>query len=300
MATIIGVPKESLPQEKRVAATPESIKKLTQRGLVVRVQKGAGEAAGISDEAFQAAGAELVDDAFGAGDTVFKVRPPTADEIGRLKEGAFVVSLMQPERNPGLVDALKAKKATALALEKIPRVTRAQKMDVLSSQANLSGYRAVVEAAIAYQGFFGPAAFGDIVGDDMAAHAARRLQVFFDDRQCDDFHNHQRRQAGIMTTEFGIARQAKFSRKRFCRSIGQIGQKLLDLSAVHGRDQLQQRFSDQNLGFETQQRFDAVIEIGKPAFHVEHEDQVGRMLNDEAVQALGGFQALTHAPVSAL
>ena len=157
MATIIGIPKESLPQEKRVAATPESIRKLTQRGLVVRVQKGAGAAAGISDEAFQAAGAELVDDAFGTGDTVFKVRPPTADEIGRLKEGAFIVSLMQPERNPGLVDALKAKKATALALERIPRVTRAQKMDVLSSQANLSGYRAVVEAAIAYQGFFGPA-----------------------------------------------------------------------------------------------------------------------------------------------
>lgn len=156
VATIIGVPKESLPREKRVAATPESVKKLRQRGFVVRVQRGAGEASGISDEAYEAAGAELVDDAFGAGDAVFKVRPPTAEEIARLKEGALLVSLLQPERNPGLLDALKAKKATALALEKIPRVTRAQKMDVLSSQANLAGYRAVIEAASAYQGFFGP------------------------------------------------------------------------------------------------------------------------------------------------
>ncbi len=156
MATIIGVPKESLPGEKRVAATPESIKKLTQRGLQVRVQRGAGLAAGISDEAFQVAGAELVDDALAAGDAVFKVRAPTADEVGRMREGALVVSLMQPERNPGLVDALAARKVTALALEKIPRVTRAQKMDVLSSQANLAGYRAVVEAATTYQGVFGP------------------------------------------------------------------------------------------------------------------------------------------------
>jgi NAD(P) transhydrogenase subunit alpha len=156
VATIIGIPKETLPGEKRVAATPESIKKLLSRGLVVRVEKGAGHAASISDEAFKAAGAELVDDVWGQADTLFKVRPPTVAEVARLKEGAFLVSLAYPERNPGLLDALKARKATALALEKIPRVTRAQKMDVLSSQANLSGYRAVVEAAAHLQGFFGP------------------------------------------------------------------------------------------------------------------------------------------------
>ncbi|MFT3706389.1 MAG: Re/Si-specific NAD(P)(+) transhydrogenase subunit alpha [Archangium sp.] len=152
---IIGVPKESLPGEKRVAATPESIKKLKERGLTVRVQHGAGLAAGISDDAFTAAGAELTDTPFDC-DVVFKVRPPTLDEVWKLKEGAFLVSLIQSERNPGLVDAIAGRKATVLALEKVPRVTRAQKMDVLSSMANLSGYRAVVEAAAHYQGFFSP------------------------------------------------------------------------------------------------------------------------------------------------
>ncbi|MEW5741164.1 MAG: Re/Si-specific NAD(P)(+) transhydrogenase subunit alpha [Myxococcota bacterium] len=156
MATIIGVPKETLPGEKRVAATPESVKKLFQRGLIIRVEKGAGSAAGYSDEAYRLAGAELVDDAWKDADAVFKVRPPTVEEAGRIKEGALLVSLLYPERNPGLSDVLKPRKVTALALEKIPRVTRAQKMDVLSSQANLSGYRAVVEAAAHLQGFFGP------------------------------------------------------------------------------------------------------------------------------------------------
>ncbi|MBL8910704.1 MAG: Re/Si-specific NAD(P)(+) transhydrogenase subunit alpha [Archangium sp.] len=152
----MGVPKESLPGEKRVAATPESIKKLKDRGLTVRVQKGAGAAAGIDDAAFAAAGAELTDTAPFDADAIFKVRPPTLDEVWKIKEGAFVVSLIQGERNPGLVDALAGRKATVLALEKVPRVTRAQKMDVLSSMANLSGYRAVVEAATHYQGFFSP------------------------------------------------------------------------------------------------------------------------------------------------
>ncbi len=152
---IIGVPKETLPGEKRVAATPESIKKLKDRGLGIRVQRGAGLAAGISDDAYVAAGAELTDTPWDH-DVVFKVRPPTLAEAGLLKEGALLVSLIQPASNPGLVDALKARKATVLALEKVPRITRAQKMDVLSSMANLSGYRAVVEAAAHYQGFFSP------------------------------------------------------------------------------------------------------------------------------------------------
>lgn len=155
VASIIGVPKESLPNELRVGATPESVTKLTKRGLQVHVQRGAGLAAGYADEAYTAAGARVVDGVWDC-EAIFKVRPPTLDEVAKLKDGAFVVSLMQPERNPGLVDALKAKRATALALERIPRVTRAQKMDVLSSQANLAGYRAVVEAAAHLQGFMGP------------------------------------------------------------------------------------------------------------------------------------------------
>jgi H+-translocating NAD(P) transhydrogenase subunit alpha len=156
VSVIIGVPKETLPGEKRVAATPESIKKFKERGLGVRVERGAGLGAGITDEAYTAAGAELVDEVWSTNDFVFKVRPPSLDEAAKLKEGALLVSLIQAERNPGLVDALKARKATVLALEKVPRITRAQKMDVLSSMANLSGYRAVVEAATHYQGFFSP------------------------------------------------------------------------------------------------------------------------------------------------
>ncbi len=153
--TNIGVPKETLPRERRVAATPESVKKLKDRGYLVRVERGAGEGAGISDESYRQAGAEVVDSAWGEA-LVFKVRPPTIEECGKLAEGALLVCLVQPERNPGLLDALKARKASVLALERVPRVTRAQKMDVLSSMANLAGYRAVVEAVAHYQGFFGP------------------------------------------------------------------------------------------------------------------------------------------------
>ncbi|MFO0596667.1 MAG: Re/Si-specific NAD(P)(+) transhydrogenase subunit alpha [Myxococcaceae bacterium] len=155
MSLIIGIPKETLPGEKRVAATPESIKKFKERGLGVRVEKGAGLAAGIDDAAYVAAGAELTDDAWSC-EAIFKVRPPTIAEAGKVKEGALLVSLIQPLSNPGLVEALAARKASVLALEKVPRITRAQKMDVLSSMANLSGYRAVVEAATHFQGFFSP------------------------------------------------------------------------------------------------------------------------------------------------
>lgn len=138
-----------------MAATAESVKKLKDKGYGLRVERGAGLAAGISDDAYAAAGAELVDSAWGEA-IVFKVRPPSTAEVQKLTEGALLVSLIQAERNPGLLDALKARKLTVLALEKVPRVTRAQKMDVLSSMGNLSGYRAVVEAAEHFQGFFGP------------------------------------------------------------------------------------------------------------------------------------------------
>ncbi len=152
---IIGVPRETADAERRVAATPESVKKLKDRGVIIRVEKGAGLASGISDEAYASAGAELVDDAFTA-PVVIKVRPPTMAEVERLQPESLLVSMLQPERNPGLLEALAARKVDAIALERVPRITRAQKMDVLSSMANLAGYRAVLEASHLYQGFFGP------------------------------------------------------------------------------------------------------------------------------------------------
>jgi NAD(P) transhydrogenase subunit alpha len=156
VATVIGVPRETAQRERRVAATPESVKKLTARGLKVQVQKGAGAAAGYPDAGYVEAGATLVDDAWTGAEVVLKVRPPSLDEVPKLAEGALLISLVQPERNPALTEALAGRKATVLALEKVPRITRAQKMDVLSSMANLAGYRAVVEAAAHFQGFFSP------------------------------------------------------------------------------------------------------------------------------------------------
>jgi NAD(P) transhydrogenase subunit alpha len=138
-----------------VAATPESVKKLVEHGLELVVERGAGVASGITDAAYEAAGAKLVDraEALGA-DVVLRVRPPVAADIALLKAGAIHVSHVQPERHPELPELFAKQKVTALALERVPRVTRAQKMDVLSSMANLAGYRAIVEAAECYQGFF--------------------------------------------------------------------------------------------------------------------------------------------------
>ncbi len=154
----IGVLKEQATLEKRVAVTPESTKKLLALGFNVFVEAGCGLLAGISDDAFAAAGATVTD-----GDTVIakadiwlKVRPPSLVEVERAREGQLLISLIQPERNPDLLGALASKKVNALALERIPRVTRAQKMDVLSSMGNLVGYRAVIESAANLQNFFGP------------------------------------------------------------------------------------------------------------------------------------------------
>ena len=143
--------------ERRVAATPDAVKKLVELGFEVRVERDAGAQAGFLDADYAAAGAQVVDraQAFGA-DVVLKVRPPTVEEAGLLEPSATLVSLLYPAGNAAVVDALAARKASAVALEKIPRITRAQKMDVLSSMANLAGYRAVVEAAQRYQGFFAP------------------------------------------------------------------------------------------------------------------------------------------------
>jgi NAD(P) transhydrogenase subunit alpha len=153
----VGVPKESAAGERRVAATPESVKKLVAAGFAVTVEHGAGIASGIDDAAYEAAGASLGDEAdvWTTADVVAKVRPPSHPEVRRLREGSLLVSLLQPERDEELPELIAARKASVIALERIPRITRAQKMDVLSSMANLAGYRAVVEAAQVFQRTFG-------------------------------------------------------------------------------------------------------------------------------------------------
>jgi H+-translocating NAD(P) transhydrogenase subunit alpha len=153
----VGFPKESATGERRVAATPDSVKKLASAGFTVCVERGAGVSSGIEDAAYETAGASLGDEAdvWSRSDVLAKVRPPSHVEIGRLREGTLLVSLLQPERDEKLPELIAARKASAIALERIPRITRAQKMDVLSSMANLAGYRAIVEAAQVFQRTFG-------------------------------------------------------------------------------------------------------------------------------------------------
>ncbi len=154
----IGVPRETAPLERRAAVTPESVQKLIASGFEVVVEAGLGLAAGYADEAYQAAGAQVTPDTARvlSAPIVLKVRPPTSEEVGALQPDALLIALLQPERRPELLEELRTRGVTALALERIPRVTRAQKMDVLSSMANLAGYRAVLEAAAQFQGCFGP------------------------------------------------------------------------------------------------------------------------------------------------
>ena len=144
----IGVPAESAPEESRVAASPETAKKFIALGAEFVVAAGAGSKAGVPDADFAAAGAKIVsqDEALG-GDIVLKVRRPDASEIGKLSKGALVVSLMDPYGHQDALSALAHAGASAFAMELMPRITRAQVMDVLSSQANLAGYRAMIDAA---------------------------------------------------------------------------------------------------------------------------------------------------------
>jgi len=153
LSFVIAVIKERRAGETRVAATPDSVKKLTGLGAQVLVEAGAGDGASFPDQAYKDAGAEIVSTAkaaLGKADVVFKVRAPEAAEIAALKSGAMVVAALDPYREKDALKALAAKGATAFAMEFVPRITRAQAMDILSSQANLAGYRAVIEAAEAY------------------------------------------------------------------------------------------------------------------------------------------------------
>ncbi|WP_418146589.1 Re/Si-specific NAD(P)(+) transhydrogenase subunit alpha [Variovorax paradoxus] len=151
---LIGVPAETMAGETRVAVTPETVKKLVASGHAIRVQSGAGVAASVTDAAYQVAGAEITDaaGAFGA-DMVLKVRSPSDAETARMKPGTVVIGMLNPFDAAGL-QRLATAGLTAFALEAAPRTTRAQSMDVLSSQANIAGYKAVIIAADKYQRFF--------------------------------------------------------------------------------------------------------------------------------------------------
>ena len=158
----IGIIKERRLDEKRVAATPDTVKKFIAMGLQVNIEKGAGITAAITDDEYREAGANIFDDASRVlenADIVLKVNKPIGpkdkdvsklDEVKLLKSGSILVSLMEPYKDRGLIDLIAKQNITCFALELIPRITRAQTMDVLSSQSNLAGYKAVIEACTTY------------------------------------------------------------------------------------------------------------------------------------------------------
>ncbi len=158
MVMTIGVPKETFPGERRVATVPEAVEKLIKLGFAVTVESGAGDGANFSDEAYTAAGAAIAPstaDLWSKADIVFKVRAPSSSEVALLKEGATLVSFIWPAQNPDLMKLLAARKVTVLALDSLPRqLSRAQKMDALTSMAGIVGYRAVIEAAHHFGRFF--------------------------------------------------------------------------------------------------------------------------------------------------
>jgi NAD(P) transhydrogenase subunit alpha len=149
----ISVPSESAPREQRVALAPDSVSRLVkQLKLEIVVQRGAGLRAGFRDDAYQAVGATIVPDAaaaFAAAPLIAKVQPPDAQEIGLLAEGSTLISLLRPGQSAEVVQSLAARRVSALALELVPRITRAQSMDVLSSQSTVSGYKGVLIGASA-------------------------------------------------------------------------------------------------------------------------------------------------------
>ncbi|MCB1600506.1 MAG: Re/Si-specific NAD(P)(+) transhydrogenase subunit alpha [Lysobacterales bacterium] len=158
MSLTIGVPREVTAGEKRVATVPEVVEKLIKLGFQVAVESGAGEGANCSDDSYSAAGARIIPDParlWAESDIVFKVGVPTTEEVGLLREGGTLIGFIWPAQNPELMQQLSARKATVLAIDCLPRMlSRAQKMDALTSQAGVAGYRAVIEAANAFGRFF--------------------------------------------------------------------------------------------------------------------------------------------------
>jgi len=154
MAIILGVARETAPGEKRVALTPETCRKFVAAGASVRVESGLGRHAHFPDEAYAAAGAELVEDARRDADIVLCVQPPPAEAIAAMKPGAALVGILQPQSDAARGEAIRARDIVAFPLERLPRTTRAQAMDVLSSQAGMAGYKAVLLAAQLAPRFF--------------------------------------------------------------------------------------------------------------------------------------------------
>ena len=145
----IGVPKERHKGEKRVALTPETVKKLATLGFTLHIEKGAGANAGFSDTDYRQAGAQITAKKIILGsDIIYKINPPSSAEIEDIKPGALLVSFIYPAHNKSLVEELNAKNISILAMDMVPRISRAQSMDALSSIANLSGYRAVIELSL--------------------------------------------------------------------------------------------------------------------------------------------------------
>lgn len=154
----VGIPREIHRGERRVAATPDTVERLRKLGFDVLVQAGAGAEASLPDAAYAAAGAQLIEAPealWAAADVVVKIRPPAPEELALIREGSHLISLLYPDRDGELAAALAERGVTAIAIDKIPRISRAQKMDVLSSMANIAGYRAVIEAANRFGSFFG-------------------------------------------------------------------------------------------------------------------------------------------------
>jgi len=157
MGVIVGVVRETAPGERRVALTPETCRKFVAAGARVRLEVGLGEGAHFTDDAYREAGAELVasaQDVLADADIVLCVQPPTPERIATLKQGAVLVGLLQPQADPARAEALAARGIVAFPLERLPRTTRAQAMDVLSSQAGMAGYKAVLQAALLAPRFF--------------------------------------------------------------------------------------------------------------------------------------------------
>ena len=153
----IGVPRETHPGERRVATTPDVAGQLQKLGYDVIIEKDAGAAASFSDEAYEEAGCTIADsaaDIWSGSDIILKVRPPEGDQARGLKDSQTLISFLYPGQNPELLEQLTGSGGTALAMDSVPRISRAQKMDALSSMANIAGYRAVVEAAQHFGRFF--------------------------------------------------------------------------------------------------------------------------------------------------
>ena len=154
---IIGIPKETYPNECRVAATPDTAKKLQKLGFKILIETGAGSHANFSDEAYQNADCQIIADVetlLNQADIILKVRPPSSEEVAKCPLGKTLISFIWPAQNGELLEQLAERQVTAIAMDSVPRISRAQKLDALSSMANIAGYRAVIEAANNFGRFF--------------------------------------------------------------------------------------------------------------------------------------------------